>query len=62
MNAGKKYQNAKRGAKASADAAKAPRWLFNYGGTWWISNTPVDNSFAGVIAEKIEPEKHDKRR
>lgn len=49
MNAGNDYQKARAQAQANADYTKTPRWLFNYGGTCWISKTPVQDS------ERIDP-------
>lgn len=49
MNAGKDYKRAKAQAQANADRSQSPRWLHQYGGSWWISTTPTAD------AEQLDP-------
>lgn len=49
MNAGKHHTKARAQAQANADRSQSPRWLHQYGGSWWISTTPVAD------AERINP-------
>lgn len=49
MNAGRNYEKARAQAQANADACCGPRWLFYYGGVWWISSTKTYG------AEQIDP-------
>ncbi len=49
MNAGRDYQKARLQAQSNADRSGSPRWLHQYGGVWWISKTPIQDS------EQIDP-------
>lgn len=49
MNAGKNHTKARAQAQANADRSQSPRWLHQYGGSWWISTTPTAD------AERINP-------
>ncbi len=51
MNAGTDYHKARAQAQANADYTRTPRWLHMYGGTWYVSKTPVQDS------ERIDPRK-----
>lgn len=41
MSAGKNYAKARAQAQAIANHAQSPRWLYQYSGAWWISETPT---------------------
>lgn len=49
MNAGKNRTKARAQAQANADRSQSPRWLHQYGGSWWISTTPTAD------AERVDP-------
>ena len=59
MNAGNSYSKAKAHAQDCANRDGEERYLFNYGGSWWVSRGPLraHGGWSGITAETIKPNK-----